>query len=188
MTKKQILLDADGVLADFASAALNVLNERYETEYTIDDYARGYGQFGMNKFFGITEKEFWAAIEDSPRFWLDLEPLPWADSLYGELLEIAPVTIVTMPNHDPMCAAYKLMWLDEFMGIHSDNVFLGHKKWLMAGNGILIDDYHKNVDAFKENGGEAILIPSNWNTLGVSFEGIIAEVTNNETIKSWINE
>lgn len=42
----------------------------------------------------------------------------------------------------------------------------------MAGNGILIDDYHKNVEAFKDAGGEAILIPSNWNAVGVTFDMI----------------
>lgn len=64
------------------------------------------------------------------------------------------------------------------MNIGSDKVFLGSRKYLMAGNGILIDDYYKNVENFKSAGGEAILIPSTWNTNGLTFERIKNTILN----------
>ena len=57
--------------------------------------------------------------------------------------------------------------------------FLGAKKHLMAGNGILIDDSPANVNKFRQYGGHAILVPSNWNTSNLSFEHIKQIILNN---------
>lgn len=55
-------------------------------------------------------------------------------------------------------------------GVEPTDVFIGSKKHLMAGNGVLIDDWEVNVNKFREAGGEAVLIPSNWNSVGLTFE------------------
>ena len=47
----------------------------------------------------------------------------------------------------------------------------------MAGNGILIDDYSGNVDKFKNAGGDAILIPSDWNTVDLTYEKVLDAIT-----------
>jgi len=105
----------------------------------------------------------WEAIEETPDFWLDLDRLPWAVELFDYVNTLGDVTIVTSPSLDPDCARQKLEWI-KFFDVKSNNVFIGSKKYLMAGNGILIDDWSVNCDKFTDNGGHAINIPSNWNT------------------------
>jgi 5'(3')-deoxyribonucleotidase len=172
MKKQQILLDMDGVIADFLGGALKVLNRDFNKSMTIEQYATEFGQWGTYDYYGITQEQFWESIDKTPDFWYRLEPMPWGRDLYKFLKEFGEVTIVTTPNLHPDCASQKLKWLNGYLGIQSNEVFLGARKYLMAGNGILIDDYHKNISSFKEAGGEAILIPSNWNTIGLTFDKI----------------
>jgi len=172
LKRKQILLDQDGVLADFLSGAIKVLNRAYGRDITLEQYSKEFGKWGTYDYYGITVEQFWEPIDDEFNFWMNLEPMPWATKLYTALAAIGDVTIVTMPGADPDCGRQKLQWLDYHLGIKHDEVFLGARKYLMAGNGVLIDDYHKNTDAFIENGGQAILIPSTWNKFDTSFEEI----------------
>lgn len=172
MTRKQFLLDMDGVLVDFLSGAIKALNRDYGRNITIEEYANKFGQWGTYDYYGITVAQFWKSIEDTPNFWIDLKPMPWCNLLYGMLSELGDVTIVTSPSLDPTCAKEKLEWLKSYLNITPDKVFLGSRKYLFAGNGILIDDYFKNVDSFRANGGQAILIPSTWNTADLTFERV----------------
>jgi 5'(3')-deoxyribonucleotidase len=176
--RQQILLDMDGVLVDFLSGALEALNRDFNKKITIEQYADKFAQWATYDYYGITQEEFWDSIHRTPNFWYNLKPMPWYDELYSMLSEIGDVTILTTPSLDPSCASQKLLWLDNYMNIKSDAVFLGSRKYLMAGNGILIDDYQKNVEKFKSAGGDAILIPSNWNTNGLTFERIKNTILN----------
>lgn len=177
MQQPHYLLDMDGVIADFLSAAIRELNKAYGKNITLEQYAREFGQGGIYDYYGITVAEFWQPINDCPNFWSELLPFPWTGRLYNDLRAIGDVTIVTAPSHDPECSKQKLIWLNEHLDVKPTDVFLGHKKYLMAGNGILIDDYSKNVDAFKEAGGQAILIPSTWNTNNLTYEMIWSTIT-----------
>jgi 5'(3')-deoxyribonucleotidase len=172
MKKQQILLDMDGVIVDFLGGAIKVLNRDYNKTITIEQYATEFGKWDTYDFYGITVEQFWESIDKTPDFWYRLNPMPWGRELYKFLSEFGEVTIVTTPNLHPDCASQKLKWLNGYLGIKSNAVFLGARKYLMAGNGILVDDYHKNVESFREAGGEAILVPSNWNTVGLTFDDI----------------
>ena len=172
MKNRQILLDQDGVLTDFLSGALIALNRDFNRNVTLEEYATKFGSWGTYDYYGITVAQFWQSIEMTTNFWNDLEPMPWYRELYAMLSELGEVTIVTSPSEDPDCAKQKLVWLKKHLNITPDKVFLGSRKYLMAGNGILIDDYQKNVETFKANGGHAILIPSTWNTVGLTFERV----------------
>ena len=172
MNRQQILLDMDGCLVDFLSGALSALNRDFNRTVTLEEYATKFGQWGTYDYYGITIAQFWHSIETTTNFWNELEPMPWYRELYAMLSELGDVTIVTSPSLDPDCAADKLRWLNRHMNITPDKVFIGSRKYLMAGNGILIDDYQKNVESFKTNGGKAILIPSTWNTVGLTFERV----------------
>ena len=163
-----ILLDMDGVLSDFLRGAVRVCNDITGKNYTVREYATTFGRWGIDEFYGITVEEMWIAIEKTPDFWLNLNKLPWADELYDWLSSIGDVTIVSTPSFDPDCARQKLEWLRWF-GIKPNDVFLGSKKFLMAGNGILIDDWSVNCEKFSEAGGRAIMLPSNWNTIDLDF-------------------
>ena len=178
MKKQQILLDMDGVLSDFFSGALIALNRDYHRNVTPEEYATKFGKFEMYDYYGISVDDFWKTINNTPAFWAGLWHLPWAERLYYDLLNIGDVTIVTSPSEDPCCAKEKLQWLKYHLGIKPSSVFIGSRKYLMAGNGILIDDYEKNVNAFRANGGAAILVPSNWNTVGLTYEQVLNTILN----------
>jgi 5'(3')-deoxyribonucleotidase len=172
MRKTQILLDMDGVLVDFLSGALKSLNRDFNKTVTIEQYAKEFAQWGIYDYYGITIKEFWQSIENTPNFWINLDPMPWCGQLYSMLSEIGDVTIVTSPSEDTDCVRQKLVWLRHHLGVKPDSVFLGSRKYLMAGNGILIDDYFKNCDSFRNAGGQAVLVPSNWNTNNLTWDKI----------------
>ena len=176
LKKQQILLDMDGVIADFLGGALKVLNKDFNKNITIEQYATDFGKWETYDYYGITIDQFWESIDKTPDFWYRLQPMPWGRELYQFLQDMGDVTIVTTPNLHPDCASQKLKWLNGYLGIKSNAVFLGARKYLMAGNGILIDDYYKNTESFKEAGGDAILIPSNWNTVGLTFDDIINSI------------
>lgn len=178
MKRQQILLDMDGVLVDFLSGAINVLNKEFNKAYTLEEYVNKFGLWETYDFYGISKKQFWDAIGSEDNFWLNLKPIPWYKELYSMLSEIGDVTILTTPSLDPSCAMQKLQWLDKYMNIKSDSVLMGSRKYLLAKNGILIDDYYKNVNDFRSFGGEAILVPSVWNTNGLTFERVKNTILN----------
>ncbi len=80
-----ILLDCDGVLADFASAAIRIHN-RPETHADIKRY-----DFWLD--WGMTTDDFWKPIKRD--FWLSLEPYPYAVGFFEDLSEIGEITIST---------------------------------------------------------------------------------------------
>jgi 5'(3')-deoxyribonucleotidase len=180
MEIKYILLDQDGVLADFCSKALERLNMVYGKKYTISDLVE-FGQFDMEKLYKISVTDFWKALEDANRFhdfkkdefWCFIRPFPWARQLITELRKIAPVIICSAPNKNPQCVAQKLEWLKQYLNIESPDVAFVKKKYLLAKRGnVLIDDYKVNTDKFFAHGGSSILIPSNWNTEDLSFDKV----------------
>jgi 5'(3')-deoxyribonucleotidase len=176
---KELLLDMDGVLADFASSAIHALNKRYDKRITLDTFVREFGKWEMYDYYRISVQDFWDTINWTPRFWANIKPFPWSKQLYAELSKLGRVTILTAPSWDPMCSAMKLEWLQKHMGIKSDSVILGSRKELLAGNGILIDDFAANTNKFEAAGGKAILIPSTWNTPDLTFDQIMNVILKN---------
>lgn len=179
MTRVDYLLDMDGVLSDFTSGALTVLNKACNRTVTLDRYVEDFGEWGIQNYYNLSTEQFWDIINNEKDFWLNLKPFYWSKSLLKFLRKTGDVTVVTTPSLDPDCAKQKLQWLEKYLDIKSNDVFLGSKKYLMAGNGILIDDYPKNVQKFYENKGQAILVPSNWNTLNLTFEQVKQTILNN---------
>lgn len=174
---KNILLDCDGVLADFLGSALDKLNARYNRNITPEEYAKS-GIFDMEKVFDISVKDFWDTIETDD-FWINLEPIPWGKKVFTELNKIAPVTISTSPSKNPICAAQKTAWVKKHLNLDNSYLMLGSRKYLMANpQSVLIDDYTKNTTKFINHGGHAILIPSSWNTPNLSYE-IVWDVIQN---------
>lgn len=147
-----ILLDCDGVLADFVSGALKA-HDRPEAhdDWVIWDYFRSWCP---------SEEAFWKPLRGAA-FWFGLQAYPWA----GELLKLFPQSaIVTAPNLDPTCIQGKLDWLRAHFGIHQDRIVLTAAKHLLAHPAsLLVDDKPDNVDAFRKAGGHAVLFPQPWN-------------------------
>lgn len=174
MTKiTNILLDLDGVLSDFLTLALQKIEATRDDgtpPLTPASYAVT-GKFNIAEVYGMTMEDFWETLEKGDQFWCNMKPFPWASHLVSWLETIAPVTICTSPSLHEACPAQKLKWANKHLGLRSNAMMIGGRKYLMAKpENLLIDDYPKNVDAFKAAGGQAIQVPSNWNTNPLTFE------------------
>lgn len=155
---ENILLDQDGVIADFWSAGLKVHNRMDLVSCWPE------GQWAMEVPMGISVPEFWRPI-DNYEFWrYTVRPFDRAREFYEELCQKATVTICTSPSESADCAKAKIEWLRE----HIDpkiRYMIGSAKHLMGKpSNLLIDDYDNNVNKFKQAGGMALLLPQVWNS------------------------
>lgn len=154
---KYILLDMDGVLAQFAESANKLFPEPL-SEITDWDICNQ---------LGISEDAFWERIEaEGEDFWAKLPDYQWGPQLHATLSTIAPVILSSSPSRCPKCCSGKRRWIIERFGPKYKNYMLGSQKWLLAKpDRVLIDDNENNISAFRKHGGEAILFPQTWNSL-----------------------
>jgi len=170
-----ILLDQDGVLADFFTPAFEALKRKTKKEISREDYIKT-KNFDMAEVFEITRDEFWATV-DTPGTFEKLDAFPWAGALVDFLKRFAPITIASSPSPSDNCVSEKLFWLRKHLGISHKDCIFGGKKYLMARpDALLIDDAPEHVFKFIEAGGKAVLIPSNWNTPNLSYNMILETI------------
>lgn len=154
---KTILLDCDGVLADFHGAALKLW------DFPREQYPPGV--YDIPGVVGISEDDFWERINSIPDFWLDIPAFAWLE----ELIRFVDRTgikwyIATAPSLDPDCVRQKIIWLRRRLGNKFNRIMLGRHKELMANpQTVLIDDCDANIDRFIRREGHGILFPQVWN-------------------------
>lgn len=158
----RILIDMDGVIADFVSPSLKAAAiPLSHDECLCWDYFGGF----------MTEAEFWAAIESVDGFWDSLKPYEWAYELVERCRRTAPVYFCSAPARHKSCAGAKIEWLREnsFLKGKEDHFILTPHKHLLANPGtVLIDDGQHNIGAFRKAGGQAIMFPMPWNNFASS--------------------
>lgn len=165
---KRVLLDMDGIVADFVSGAFNLWGERLNINLWAQ--AKGDDSWDMLKFFDGSVNEFWAPMNYS--FWRNLPKHDDAD----EIVEIAEryvgrdkLCFLTSPCRTIGCMDGKVDWAAEhYPGIPvllSRSVRGGDppKKFVASPDSILIDDHSKNIDQWTEFGGAGFLYPRAWN-------------------------
>lgn len=160
-----ILLDMDGVLADFVTSACEA-HDYDPSQMPWDECG-----FHMEKGMGLTADEFWAPINDLGRgFWTDLRPYPWLNALLLAVADLASeygasVHLCTSPSRIPECQAGKIDWIYQHLpkALHHGYVFTSHKHLLARPDAVLIDDGIHNVMPFGEAGGHTILFPQPYN-------------------------
>lgn len=164
----KIFLDMDGVIMDFVGGIF----KWYQTEgLTHEDIT------GWNKIVtltceakGMTKSEFWKGLTDE--FWEGLEFLPWAEDLIALLEPYKPVLLTSPGSHGAggkqaaIRKGLKQFWRDDRYLIGPAKSYVAHPE------AVLIDDSEKNVDAFSEAGGRAILFPQPWNRFGSSRDPV----------------
>ncbi len=156
----QIFLDMDGVLCDFAGESLRLHNR----PDIIDNWPKG--EWDIAKMIGITDADFWEAIDlGGLDWWADLPAYPWARDLCEMCESFAPVCISTSPSQHHGSSAGKVLWLQRFFGTHFRAYMLGeHKSFLAQPGRVLVDDSDKNISSFVLAGGHAALVPQPWNS------------------------
>lgn len=170
---KRILLDIDDVCNRFTMEALwHVgcdVNPMYQSthpgggNYDIVGIANqmfGYQRFTPQKFWDSIPRKFWATVSPSAEFAF---LIGWCESLVGQ----ENVCLLTSPTIDPDCLAGKLEWIHTFAPrwLHRSFLVGPRKQFCAHSEALLIDDADKNVNAFREWGGNAILVPRPWNSL-----------------------
>ena len=154
-----LLVDMDGVLVDFVTAALR-LHDRMDVR---ENWPAGTWDFPT--VLGISAREFWRPIHEAgAEFWASLAPYSWCDELLSLIAESQHWSILTSPCSDPYCSAGKIIWLQQRFGRGFRDFLVGPPKWLCARpDQLLIDDNDSNVEQFRARGGRAILFPQPWN-------------------------
>lgn len=154
-----VLLDLDGVLADFHGGAMRCFGK------TIDDLPPG--EVWLPKALGITDEEFWQVV-NNPTFWSDLEPYPWVTDLPMAISSLGIKWFVaTSPSRQPESCSQKVVWLKRHFGSQFHDYMIGWGKHMLARHDrCLIDDWDKNIGPFIAEGGKAILFPQRFNAKG----------------------
>ncbi len=174
----EILLDCDGVLADFITPLLGRLNAATGKNLSMADYSAN-KTWHVDKVYGITDEEFWRIAEEGDNLWNSLLPYPWAHELFDFCNSLGRVTICTSPSNNPICALQKTQWLFDHFGLTPESIMLGRRKELMANPGTtLIDDSPTNIKKFQAAGGIGVLVPSEWNKYPLTYEDVRKAIDN----------
>lgn len=154
----KILLDVDGVLADFTGGVLklvgkpNVLVDRWDFHDQLD----------------MTAQELWHKIDAAGhQFWACLDKLPWADGIINLLEDLKMVDntiLCTSPSLSYGCNSGKVEWIHENFSMFDRRFIITPCKHLICSDQfLLIDDSDDNVRKAALNHCNCILFPQRWN-------------------------
>ena len=157
-----IFLDMDGVIVDWFGAAMKKLGIK---EYPCPGYA---WLISYLEERGLDGKKFW---EELGRDWY--AGLQWTGDgreILRECERSGSVMICTSYTDNGGCLAGKLDWIQREMPKYSDRIVFTRQKFLCnrSRNDILIDDFDDNIMSWDQvrGGGQGILVPRIWNSLG----------------------
>jgi 5'(3')-deoxyribonucleotidase len=159
-----VLLDVDGVLVDWYTAAGELFGypKILENSLTVWDNSHD-----ICPRINTDYEKLWAKIEEQGvEWWVDLAWLPWGGLLLYSLSHYCDTYLCTSPAGSPTAAAGKLAWARTIPYLDPQRVLpMSHKELLAAPGRILIDDHIDNVNKFTRAGGTGILFPAKWNGL-----------------------
>jgi hypothetical protein len=150
-----ILLDLDGVIAEFMYAACQVHGKPHDWK-----------SWDFFKEWGMTREEFWRPInalgDDFYAYYV--KPTPWAEELIAKVYEADKnVVICTDSSANMPGIRGKHNWILSMFGPEM-RVSYTREKYLLAAPGrLLIDDSEVNCERFATFGGAALLFPRPWN-------------------------
>ncbi|XP_035469419.1 5'(3')-deoxyribonucleotidase, mitochondrial-like isoform X3 [Scophthalmus maximus] len=146
-SRLRVLVDMDGVLADFEGGFLKKYRARYPDEpYISLEDRRGFwvsAQYGQLRSDLCVSDEKAISIWESKDFFIELEPLPGGVEAVKEMarMDNTDVFICTSPiKHYKHCPFEKYAWVERHLG-HDflEQVILTRDKTLITGD-VLIDD------------------------------------------------
>lgn len=158
----RILLDLDGVLANFYKVALH----RCGAMHLYNNWPKG--EWRMQDVLCLSDIEFGRRIDVNTIY--DNMPLtPEATSIIAEVHELDPDYHICSAMG--MAAKYqaamtkgKIEWCQRYLGRDFKRIIItDNKAELARSDRLLIDDADHNVESFIEAGGQAILYPRPWN-------------------------
>ena len=172
----KLLLDMDGVLTDFTGYSHCWHGLPYGD--SLKDYPYPLGVWDIDLLLPIPQKEFWGGL--THQFW---SIMPWTGDekdllqLLEEMVGVSNITICTCPCRDVSSVSGKLVWIKKNTPQYSRNYMMTTRKELCAREDtVLIDDRDRNVERFREAGGNAILVPRLWNSAHAHAENSLWHV------------
>lgn len=167
MRKPRVLLDVDGVLADFLSFSIQTIYDLSEQTYTPDQFT----EWDLFKTFDPKWKHEFYFECSKPGVASYLKVYEGACQGVAHLKEISDVYVVTAPMRNSLFW-YKdrQIWLDKNFGIPHHRLVYTEAKHLCRGD-VLVDDKPENVREWsKENpDGIGLLWDAPYNRLERGF-------------------
>ena len=151
--------DVDGVLADFLTPTLKLINHRLRRQvanHYKPEHVTGWNiceSLGHPKLHSHLFKHW-----TSPGFCAKLKPYPDAQDTVKTLQTLGELYAITAPMTSVHWAGERLLWLNKHLGLSKSHVIQCEAKHLVAVD-VFIDDKWENVKAWAEWNprGKAIL-------------------------------
>lgn len=173
---KRILLDCDGVLADFIGGVCDALDDLFGVADPLNgEPARMFTpeqvtEFDFCKGFALSSDEkraIMAHISKSPDFWRNLVAFPEAVDGVRRLREVADVYIVTSPwNSCRTWLSDREWWLRDRFDIPHSRVIACSAKHLVSGD-MLVDDKTSTLVEWDNEQSASWVMPDS--TAGTTF-------------------
>lgn len=152
----EIYLDMDGVLVDWQKGADDALRKAGKPEWDNPYWKQTYGESATMKR--------WEILNAVSGFWENLEVLGEGAKLWKFVKQYKPNILSACSSETKNCKSGKLKWINKHLGTKNlNNIHLvrrqDKKNYAVNSNNkptILIDDYLKNCQEFKNAGGIAI--------------------------------
>ena len=155
--KYQIYCDMDGVLTDFETRFVTLLQQEGPKYYSKAIIAQVTRPKHFDKLEGT--EEFWKFIDQyiGLEFWSGMEWMPNGRELWNFIQPYGP-KLLTSPSEDNTSRLGKRLWVKENLTPAPEVLFrFGDAKSDFANeNAILIDDKPSNLEAFASKGGIAL--------------------------------
>ena len=160
---RRVLLDVDGVIADFVDGYLSLVTIATGKRFGHEDVT----EFDIGKALGLSDEEKRSVNAlVMTGFCSGLRPLGDAVRGVAKLREVADVYVVTSPwNSCPTWTFEREQWLKRYVCIPHSRVLHGSAKHLVRAD-FLVDDKTDTLRAWGEAHpeGTAVLWDSPWNT------------------------
>lgn len=137
MSRLRILLDVDGVLADFLTPALATINRKMKSNHRLEDMRSWhlFDAFGVPKKLQDECYDEWKA----PGWCRNLSVYSGAKEGVDELRKLGDVFIVTSPMNGETWTNERERWLAHHFAFDRKHVIHAEPKWVCSGD-VLIDD------------------------------------------------
>ena len=133
-----------------------------DLDQVLVDFMKGADEAVGGSFVTSDKGERWNKINQTKRFWAELEWMPGAKKLYQFIARYDPHVLSAYSSRDPNSQNGKKKWLNKHTNISQSNINLvkrADKQKFATKDGkpnILIDDYIKNIKEWEAKGGIGI--------------------------------